>query len=63
MYKEEIDKVSETAFKKVDLLNNNFIGYFISAILAGVYLALGVTFAFTVGGMMYLLNLFRIYYI
>ena len=53
MYKEEIDKVSETAFKKVDLLNNNFIGYFISAILAGVYLALGVTFAFTVGGMVH----------
>ena len=49
MFREEIEEVSKSAYKKVSLLKNNLIGYFFAAILAGVYAALGVTFAFGVG--------------
>lgn len=53
MFREEIEEISKSAYKKVALLNKNFIGYFVAAILAGAYVALGVAFAFTVGGMVH----------
>nr|WP_317359915.1 formate/nitrite transporter family protein [uncultured Tyzzerella sp.] len=49
MFREEIEEVSKSAYKKVSLLKNNTIGYFLAAILAGMYVALGVAFAFGVG--------------
>ena len=52
MFREEIEEVSKSAYKKVSLLKNNTIGYFFAAILAGIYVALGVVFAFSVGAMM-----------
>lgn len=53
MFNEEIEEVSKSAYKKVSLLKNNTIGYFFAAILAGIYVALGVTFAFSVGAMIH----------
>lgn len=53
MFNEEIEEVSKSAYKKVSLLKNNPIGYFLAAILAGIYVSLGVTFAFSVGAMLH----------
>ncbi len=53
MFKEEIEEVSKSAYKKVSLLKNNMVGYFFAAILAGIYVALGVVFAFGVGAMLH----------
>ncbi len=53
MFREEMDEVSKSSYKKVSLLKNNSVGYFFSAILAGVYVALGVVFAFGVGAMLH----------
>ncbi|WP_418223519.1 formate/nitrite transporter family protein [Clostridium isatidis] len=52
MYNEEINKVTLAARDKIELLNNNKIGYFISSILAGIYIGLGVMLAFTIGGLL-----------
>ncbi|WP_317366982.1 formate/nitrite transporter family protein [uncultured Tyzzerella sp.] len=53
MFNEEIEEVSKSAYKKVFLLKNNLMGYFFAAIIAGVYVSLGVTFAFSVGAMIH----------
>ncbi|WP_250278726.1 formate/nitrite transporter family protein [[Clostridium] colinum] len=53
MFREEIEEVSKSAYKKVSLLKTNTLGYFFSAILAGIYVSLGVVFAFSVGGMLH----------
>ncbi len=53
MFNEEIEEVSKSAYKKVSLLKNNTIGYFFAAILAGAYVALGVLFAFSAGGLVH----------
>lgn len=52
MYNEEINKVTLAVRDKIELLNNNKIGYFISSILAGIYIGLGVMLAFTIGGLL-----------
>ena len=49
MFNEEIQEASKSAYKKVSLLNNNFLGYFLASMLAGLFVALGVCFAFSVG--------------
>lgn len=53
MFKEDIEEVSKSAYKKVSLLKNNPIGYFFASMMAGLYVALGVAFAFSVGAMLH----------
>ncbi|HHW94466.1 MAG TPA: formate/nitrite transporter family protein [Mogibacterium sp.] len=50
MYREEIETISKTSLAKLDLLENNPKGYILSAMLAGLYVGIGVMFAFTAGG-------------
>ena len=52
MFNEEIDVIAKSAHKKIDFLKNDKLGYFFSSILGGVYIALGVVFAFSVGAML-----------
>lgn len=52
MFREEVEEVSKSAYKKVALLKNNFTGYFLASMLAGVFVALSVCFAFYVGYML-----------
>ena len=41
MYKDEYKAVCNSAAAKLNLLKNNPLGYFMSAILAGVFVAMG----------------------
>ena len=49
MYQEEHARVLEAANSKVNLLRTNPIGYFISSMLAGGYVGLGILLIFSVG--------------
>ncbi len=50
MYSEEINKISNVAENKRDLLRNNRVGYLISSALAGIYVGIGTILIFTLGG-------------
>ena len=50
MYKDEYKAVCNSAAAKLNLLKNNPLGYFMSAILAGVFVAMGGFVAFTLAG-------------
>ncbi|MDS0524261.1 formate/nitrite transporter family protein [Clostridium sp. SHJSY1] len=52
MFGDEVKKVSESAKAKISLLNNNIIGYFISSMLAGIYVGIGIMLIFTIGGLL-----------
>jgi nitrite transporter len=52
MYSEEFNKVASAAKAKVELLKDNRLGYFISSMLAGIYVGLGIMLIFTVGGLL-----------
>lgn len=52
MFGDEIKKVSESAKAKAGLLQNNIIGYFISSMLAGIYVGIGIMLIFTIGGLL-----------
>ena len=52
MYSEEFNKVASAAKAKVELLKDNGLGYFISSMLAGIYVGLGIMLIFTVGGLL-----------
>jgi nitrite transporter len=52
MYSEEFNKVASAAKAKVELLKNNRLGYFISSMLAGIYVGLGIMLIFTIGGLL-----------
>lgn len=52
MYQEEIAALSQTAKKKLNLLEENPLGYFFSAMLAGMFVGFAVILAFTIGGQM-----------
>lgn len=53
MFAEEINKVVLAARTKVELLKNNKLGYFISSMLAGIYVGIGIMLIFTIGGLLY----------
>lgn len=59
MFNDDIDIVCESSYKKVKMQQNNFLGYFIASVLAGVYAAFGVLFTYSVGA--YLHNDFSAY--
>ncbi|MFV0499944.1 MAG: formate/nitrite transporter family protein [Bacilli bacterium] len=57
MYSEEFNKVAEISKVKAEFLKDNPVGYFISSILAGIFVGIGVLLSFTsaalVSGMPY----------
>ena len=50
MFSEEVNKVIGAGQAKVRLLKTNKVGYFISSMLAGAYVGLGILLIFTIGG-------------
>lgn len=50
MFKDEMGLVGNAAKSKVKLLEANFIGYFMAALLAGIYVGFGILLIFTIGG-------------
>lgn len=52
MFNEEFNKVASAAKAKVELLKTNKLGYFISSMLAGIYVGLGIMLIFTIGGLL-----------
>lgn len=52
MYQQEFIAVANAAKNKVSFLKENFLGYFLSSILAGIFIGFGVTLAFSIGGML-----------
>ena len=49
MFKPEFEAVKEASNKKIDMLKNNFLGYLIMSILAGIYIGIGVILTNTIG--------------
>lgn len=52
MFCEEFNSVVMSGKAKVNLLKTNGIGYFISSMLAGLYVGLGIMLIFTIGGLL-----------
>ena len=52
MFNEEFDKVAGAAKAKSDLLKNNKLGYFVSAMLAGIFVGMAIMLIFTIGGLL-----------
>ena len=52
MFKEEFNKVAGAASAKNQLLKNNKLGYFISSMLAGIYVGMAIMLIFTIGGLL-----------
>ena len=52
MFNEEFERVAGAAKGKVLLLKYNRLGYFISSMLAGVFVGLAVMLIFTIGGLL-----------
>lgn len=50
MFKDEFMNVCNGAKGKLNLLNHNPLGYFISAVVAGIFIAFGGFVTFTIGG-------------
>lgn len=53
MYGEVGDSLIAASKKKLGLLNNNPLGYFVAAMLAGVYVGVAIILIFTIGGMLH----------
>ena len=51
-FREEIDMAGNAAKKKIQFLRQQTGAYFISAMLAGMFVGFGVLLAFTAGGML-----------
>ena len=47
MFNEEFNKVAGAAKAKSDLLKNNKLGYFVSAMLAGIFVGMAIMLIFT----------------
>jgi nitrite transporter len=52
MFSEEFAAVAGASQKKAELLRQNFIGYFISSMLAGIYVGFGIILSFSIGGLL-----------
>ena len=52
MYKDELDAVCNASISKSNLINNNILGYFVSSMLAGIYVGLGILLIFSIGGLL-----------
>ncbi len=56
MYLESVIFFSELSRKKIELLKGNFFGYFVSSLLAGLYVGFGIILIFSIGGQLFLEN-------
>lgn len=52
MFQEECAVIATGAKNKSALLKNNLLGYFISSMLAGMYVGFGILLIFSIGGML-----------
>ncbi|HCW52279.1 MAG TPA: nitrite transporter NirC [Clostridium sp.] len=52
MFKEEFNKVANAAKAKNQLLKENKAGFFISSMLAGMYVGMAIMLIFTIGGLL-----------
>lgn len=52
MFCEEFNSVIMAAKAKVNLLKKNSLGYFLSSMLAGLYVGMGIMLIFTIGGLL-----------
>ena len=52
MFCEEFNSVIMAAKAKVNLLKTNRLGYFVSSMLAGLYVGMGIMLIFTIGGLL-----------
>lgn len=50
MFNEEFNKLVVAAKAKLNLLENNFLGFFISSVLAGIFVGIGIILSFTSAG-------------
>jgi nitrite transporter NirC len=51
MYEQLVEKISEIAQGKVDILKNSKVKYIILSMLAGVYVGFGILLIFSIGGL------------
>jgi len=49
MYKSSVEAFANLAKEKSNLLRNNFFGYFVSSVLAGIYVGFGIVLIFAIG--------------
>ncbi len=49
MYSDSVLAAAEIGKKKIDFLSSNWIGYFVAAILAGIFIGFGIILIFAVG--------------
>jgi len=52
MFTEEFKLIAGAAKVKTAFLNGNPLGYFVASMLAGMYVGLGITLIFTIGGLL-----------
>lgn len=52
MFKEDVTAVAGAAGKKVALLKNNPLGYFVASMLAGAFVGFGILLIFSIGGLL-----------
>lgn len=52
MFNEEFNKVAGAAKAKSELLKNNKVGYFVSSMLAGIFVGMAIMLIFTIGGLL-----------
>lgn len=52
MFQEEFSALANAARAKTVLLKENFAGYFVSSMMAGMYVGFGITLIFTIGGLL-----------
>lgn len=52
MHKETLEKLSNAAKNKVNLLNSSKLKYIISSAFAGLYVGIGIILIFTIGGLL-----------
>lgn len=51
MFNDEISSIANAAQGKINFLKTNPIGYFVAAMLAGIYVGFGILLIFTIGGL------------
>lgn len=49
MYSQSVDAAAEVSIKKKNFMKNNFIGYFIASMLAGIFVGFGIILVFSIG--------------
>ena len=52
MFQEECTAIANGAKNKSTLLKNNFLGFFVSSMLAGMYVGFGILLIFSIGGLL-----------